>query len=83
MVITLPVILPVTPGGRPLNVAPEAMVVLYVILVIGPPWQTVWLSVPAAEVLVMVHGVVPQLVHCTVVVRQVFWVPHPAVFQCA
>ena len=83
MVITLPVMVPVTPVGRPLNVAPVAMVVLYVMFVIGPPWQTVWLSVPAADVRVMVHGVDPQLVHCTVVVRQAAWLPHPGVFQWA
>ena len=46
--------LPVTPGGKPENVAPVAPVVLYVIGVIAVFTQTVWLSVPGAEVQVMV-----------------------------
>ena len=45
---------PVTPVGKPENVAPVAPVVLYVIGVIGVSTQTVWLSVPGAEVSVMV-----------------------------
>jgi hypothetical protein len=45
---------PVTPGGKPENVAPVAPVVLYVIGVIAVFTQTVWLSVPGAEVRVMV-----------------------------
>ena len=45
---------PVTPAGKPENVAPVAPVVLYVIGVIAVFTQTVWLSVPGAEVRVMV-----------------------------
>jgi len=45
---------PVTPAGKPENVAPVAPVVLYLIGVIGVFTQTVWLSVPGAEVRVMV-----------------------------
>jgi hypothetical protein len=44
---------PVTPAGKPVNVAPVAPVVLYVIGVIAVLTQTVWLSVPEAEVSVM------------------------------
>ena len=44
---------PVTPAGKPENVAPVAPVVLYLIGVIGVFTQTVWLSVPGAEVSVM------------------------------
>jgi len=45
---------PVTPAGKSANVAPVAPVVLYVISVIAVFTQTVWLSVPGAEVRVMV-----------------------------
>jgi hypothetical protein len=45
---------PVTPGGKPENVAPVAPGVLYVIGVIAVFTQTVWLSVPGAEVRGMV-----------------------------
>jgi len=45
---------PLTPVGKPQNVAPVAPVMLYVIGVIGVFTQTVWLSVPGAEVRVMV-----------------------------
>jgi len=45
---------PLTPVGKPENVAPVAPVVLYVIDVIAVFTQTVWLSVPGAEVRVMV-----------------------------
>jgi len=45
---------PVTPVGKPENVAPVAPVVLYVIGVIAVFTQTVWLFVPGAEVRVMV-----------------------------
>ena len=44
---------PLTPVGKPENVAPVAPVVLYVIGVIGVFTQTVWLSVPGAEVSVL------------------------------
>ncbi len=47
---------PVTPSGKPENVAPVAPVVLYVIGVIAVFTQTVWLSVPGAEVSVMMVG---------------------------
>ena len=46
--------LPVTPGGKPENVAPVAPVVLYVIGIMGVFTQTVWLFVPGGEVSVMV-----------------------------
>ena len=45
---------PVTPAGKSENVASVAPVVLYVIGVIAVFTQTVWLSVPGAEVSVMV-----------------------------
>ena len=54
MVMLPPEKVPVTPVGRPENVALVAPVVLYVIGVIAVFTQTVWLSVPGAEVRVMV-----------------------------
>jgi len=54
MVMLPPEKVPVTPGGKPENVAPVAPVVLYVIGVIAVFTQTVWLFVPGAEVRVMV-----------------------------
>jgi hypothetical protein len=56
MVMLPPEKVPVTPvgKGKPENVAPVAPVVLYLIGVIGVFTQTVWLSVPGAEVRVMV-----------------------------
>jgi hypothetical protein len=54
MVMLPPEKVPVTPVGKPENVAPVAPVVLYVIGVIAVFTQTVWLSVPGAEVRVMV-----------------------------
>ena len=54
MVMSPPEKVPVTPGGKSENVAPVAPVVLYLIGVIGVFTQTVWLSVPGAEVRVMV-----------------------------
>ena len=57
MVTTLAAQLPLTPAGKPANVAPVAPVVLYVILVIAVLIQTVCASVPAAEVNVIVLGV--------------------------
>ena len=56
MVMLLPEKVPVTPAGKPENVAPVAPDVLYVIGVIGVFTQTVWLSVPGAEVSVIVMG---------------------------
>ena len=53
MVILPPEKVPVTPVGKSENVAPVAPVVLYVIGVIAVFTQTVWLSVPEAEVSVM------------------------------
>jgi hypothetical protein len=53
MVMSLPEKLPVTPVGKPTNIASVTPVVLYVIGVIAVFTQTVWLSVPAAEVRVM------------------------------
>ena len=63
MVMLPPEKLPVTPAGKPENVAPVAPVVLYVIGVIAVFTQTVWLSVPGAEVSVMV-----VLLGCTMMV---------------
>ncbi len=54
MVMLPPEKVPVTPAGKPENVAPVAPVMLYVIGVIAVFTQTVWLSVPGAEVRVMV-----------------------------
>ena len=54
MVMLPPEKVPVTPAGKPENVAPVAPVVLYVIGVIAVFTQTVWLLVPGAEVRVMV-----------------------------
>jgi len=54
MVMLPPEKVPVTPAGKSENVAPVAPVALYVIGVIGVFTQTVWLSVPGAEVRVMV-----------------------------
>ena len=54
MVMLPPEKVPVTPAGKPENVAPVAPVVLYLIGVIAVLTQTVWLSVLGAEVRVMV-----------------------------
>ena len=54
MVMLPPEKVPVTPAGKPENVAPVAPVVLYLIGVIAVSTQTVWLFVPGAEVSVMV-----------------------------
>jgi len=64
---------PVTPVGKPENVAPVAPVVLYVIGVIAVFTQTVWLSVPGAEVRVMV------LLGCTMMVPVAVTFPQPPV----
>jgi len=64
---------PVTPAGKPANVAPVAPVVLYVIGVIAVFTQTVWLSVPGAEVRVMV------LLGRTMMVPVAVTFPHPPV----
>jgi len=64
---------PVTPAGKPENVAPVAPVVLYVISVIAVFTQTVWLSVPGAEVRVMV------LLGCTMMVPAAVTFPQPPV----
>jgi len=64
---------PVTPVGKPENVAPVAPVVLYVIGVIAVFTQTVWLSVPGAEVSVMV------LLGCTMMVPVAVTFPQPPV----
>jgi len=62
MVMSPPEKVPVTPSGKPTNVAPVAPVVLYVISVIAVFTQTVWLAVPGAEVSVM------AVLGCTVIV---------------
>jgi len=76
MVILPPEKVPVTPVGKPENVAPVAPVVLYVIGVIGVSTQTVWLSVPGAEVSVMVLLV---LLSCTMMVPVAVTFPQPPV----
>jgi len=63
MVMLPPEKVPLTPVGKPENVAPVAPVVLYVIGVMAVFTQTVWLSVPGAEVSVMV-----VLLGCTMMV---------------
>ena len=63
MVMSPPEKVPVTPVGKPENVAPVVPVVLYLIGVIAVFTQTVWLAVPGAEVSVMV-----VLLGCTMMV---------------
>jgi hypothetical protein len=64
---------PVTPVGKPLNVAPVAPVVEYVIVVIGVLRHTVCSSVPDAEVRVM------ALIVITVIVPLAVTGPQPPV----
>ena len=73
MVMLPPEKVPVTPVGKSANVAPVAPVVLYVIGVIAVFTQTVWLSVPGAEVSVMV------LLGCTMMVPVAVTFPQPPV----
>ena len=74
MVMVPPEKVPVTPAGKPANVAPVAPVVLYLIGVIAVFTQTVWLSVLGAEVRVMV-----LLLGCTMMVPVAVTFPHPPV----
>jgi protoporphyrinogen oxidase len=53
MVMLPPENSPLTSAGKPTNIASVTPVVLYVIGVIAVFTQTVWLSVPGAEVRVM------------------------------
>jgi len=71
MVTLPPEKVPVTPAGKSENVAPVAPVVLYVIGVIAVFTQTVWLSVPGAEVSVMLG--------CTMMVPLAVTFPQPPV----
>jgi len=71
MVMLPPKKVPVTPVGKSENVAPVAPVVLYVIGVIAVFTQTVWLSVPGAEVSVMLG--------CTMMVPVAVTFPQPPV----
>ena len=71
MVMLPPEKVSVTPAGKPENVAPVAPVVLYVIGVIAVFTQTVWLSVPGAEVRVMLG--------CTMMVPVAITFPQPPV----
>ena len=73
MVMLAPEKVPVTPAGKPENVAPVAPVVLYLIESIAVFTQTVWLSVPGAEVSVMV------LLGCTMMVPVAVTFPQPPV----
>ena len=52
--MTFPAHEPDTPAGSPLNEAPLAPVVAYEMSVIGLFTQTVWWSVPAADVSIIV-----------------------------
>ena len=61
---------PVTPAGSPVKVAPVALVVPYVIFVIAVLIQTVWFSVPAAEVNVTVLFAVTVIVPFAVTLPQ-------------
>ena len=60
---------PVTPAGRPANVAPVAVVVVYVIFVSAVLIQRVCASVPTAELLAIV------LFGVTVIVPVIVFVP--------
>jgi hypothetical protein len=75
MVMLPPEKVPVTPAGKPENVAPVAPVVLYVIGVMAVFTQTVWLSVPEAEVRVMVM----VLFGCIMMVPVAVTFPQPPV----
>ncbi len=55
------------PSGKSITIAPVAPVVLYLISVIAAFTQTVWLSVPGAEVRVMVLSGCTVMVPVTVV----------------
>ena len=63
----------ITPGGKSADVAPVAPVVLYLIGVISVSTQTVWFSVPGAEVRVMV------VLGCTMMVPVAVSFPQPPV----
>ena len=65
--------LPVTPPGRPVTVAPVAVVVVYVMFVIAVLIQSVCASVPTAELLAIV------LFGVTVIVPVALTVPQPPV----
>jgi hypothetical protein len=71
MVMLPPKKSPVRPSGKPVTIAPVAPVVLYVIGVIAVFTQTVWLSVPGAEVSVMLG--------CTMMVPVAVTFPQPPV----
>jgi len=73
MMMLPPEKVPVTPVGKPENVAPVAPVVLYMIGVIAVFTQTVWLSVPGAEASVM------ALSGCTTMVPVAVTFPQPPV----
>ena len=73
MVATFEAQAPVTPEGRPLNVAPVAVVVAYVMLVIAVLMHFVCESVPAADVRVAVFAGVTMIEPVAVTV------PHPPV----
>ena len=73
IVATLAAQAPVTPVGKPLNVAPVAPVVEYVILVMAVLIHFVWAFVPAEELRVMV------LFGETVIVPVAVIVPQPPV----
>ena len=61
---------PVTPVGKPLNVAPVAPVVEYVILVIAVFTHLIWAFVPPAEVKETVLAGVTVIVPVAVIAPQ-------------
>ena len=67
--------LPLTPDGRPLNIAPVAPVVAYVMLAIDVPTHKLWPSLPTPEFNAIV------LFGLTVIVPVAVFVPpvHPPV----
>jgi hypothetical protein len=73
MMMLPPKKVPVTPLGKPENVASLAPVVLYMIGVIVVSAQTVWLSVPGAEMSVMVG------LGCTMMVPVAVIFPQPPI----
>ena len=62
--------MPVTPAGKPLKVAPVALVVEYVMLVIAVLIHTVCALVPAADVKVIVLSGVTVIVPVAVTTPQ-------------
>ena len=70
MVATFPAQLPVTPAGKPTNIAPVAPVVAQVIVVIAVLIHVVWASVPTAELNTEVFSGVTVMIPVDVIVPQ-------------